>query len=122
MGTFFVGALLAAPEKLMPAQQAAIEADYQAALKALPDARAKADGVAVGEQAAAAVLASCADDGAVAPDTYRPHTTPGVYVPTLLPAVPHWGKRTPWVMTTSCRKLPSRASTMGCTTATRVRS
>ena len=92
--------------KLMPAQQAAIEADYQAALKALPDARAKADGVAVGEQAAAAVLASCADDGAVAPDTYRPHTTPGVYVPTLLPAVPHWGKRRPWVMTSGDQFRP----------------
>ena len=92
--------------KLMPAQQAAIEVDYQAALKALPDARAKADGVAVGEQAAAAVLASCADDGAVAPDTYRPHTTPGVYVPTLLPAVPHWGKRKPWVMTSGDQFRP----------------
>ena len=92
--------------KLMPAQQAAIEADYQAALKALPDARAKADGVAVGERAAAAVLASCADDGAVAPDTYRPHTTPGVYVPTLLPAVPHWGKRKPWVMTSGDQFRP----------------
>ena len=84
--------------KLMPAQQAAIEADYQAALKPVPDGRAKTDGIVVGEQAAAAILAACADDGAVAPDTYRPHTTAGVYVPTLLPAVPHWGKRRPWVM------------------------
>ena len=84
--------------KLMPAQQAAIDADYQAALKPLPDGRAKADGIAVGEQAAAAVLAACADDGAMAPNTYRPHTTPGVYVPTVFPAVPHWGKRRPWVM------------------------
>src|SRR5207244_900314 len=92
--------------KLIPAQQAAIEADYQAALKALPDDRAKADGIAVGEQAAAAVVASCADDGAVAPDTYRPHATPGVYVPTLLPAVPHWGKRRPWVMTSGDQFRP----------------
>ena len=84
--------------KLVPTQQTAIEADYQAALKALPDDRAKAEGTAVGEQAAAAVLASCAEDGAVASDTYRPHAAPGVYVPTLLPAVPHWGKRKPWVM------------------------
>jgi hypothetical protein len=84
--------------KLMPMQQAAIEADYQAVLRALPDERAKLDGIAAGEQAATAVLASCADDGAVAPSTYRPHTTAGVYVPTVLPAVPHWGKRRPWVM------------------------
>jgi len=34
-----------------------------------------------------------------APDVYRPHTAPGVYVPTMVPAVPHWGKRRPWLMT-----------------------
>jgi hypothetical protein len=82
--------------KLMPMQQAAIEADYQAALKSLPDGAAKAGGIAVGEQAAAACLAR--EDGMGVPDTYRPHTTAGVYVPTLLPAVPNWGKRKPWVM------------------------
>jgi hypothetical protein len=84
--------------KLMPAQQAAIDADYQALLAVVPDGPAKASGIAVGEQAATAVLASCADDGSAAPDRYRPHTTPGLYVPTVIPAVPHWGKRKPWVM------------------------
>jgi hypothetical protein len=84
--------------KLMPAQHAAIEADYQAALRAVPDGGAKADGIAAGNQAAAAVVASCADDGSAAPNTYRPVTAPGVYVPTVPPAVPHWGKRKPWVM------------------------
>jgi hypothetical protein len=85
--------------KLMPTQQAAIEADYQATLQPLPDGPAKSNGVLVGEQAATAILAACADDGADAPNTYRPSTTPGVYVPTVFPAVPHWGKRKPWVMT-----------------------
>jgi PAP2 superfamily len=83
--------------KLIPTQQAAIEADYQAALKSLPDGAAKTGGIAVGEQAAAACLAR--EDGMAHPDTYRPHTTAGVYVPTVLPAVPNWGKRKPWVMT-----------------------
>ena len=92
--------------KLMPAQQTAIEADYQATLRTLPDGAAKTDGIAVGEQAANAILASCADDGAVGPSTYRPHTAPGVYVPTLLPAVPHWGKRRPWVMTSGDQFRP----------------
>src|SRR4030095_15464310 len=54
--------------------------------------------MAVGEQPATAVVASCANDGSVAPDGYRPHTTAGVYVPTVIPAAPHWGKRKPWVM------------------------
>ena len=92
--------------KLMPAQQAAIDADYQAALKPLADGRAKSDGITVGEQAAAAILASCADDGSVAPNTYQPHTTAGVYVPTMFPAVPHWGKRKPWVMASADQFRP----------------
>ena len=50
--------------KLMPAQQAAIEAeaDYQAALGPLPAGPAKADGIAVGEQAAAAIPFSTASN------------------------------------------------------------
>ena len=84
--------------KLVPAQQAAIDAYYEAALKTLADGPAKAAGVAVGEQVATVVVAASANDGAMAPQTYRPHTTPGVYVPTVLPAVPHWGKRTPWLL------------------------
>jgi hypothetical protein len=93
--------------KLMPAQQAAIEADYQAALKSVPDGLAKSIGIPVGEQAAAAILALSADDGAVAPNSYRPHTTPGAYVPTSLPAVPHWGNRKPWVMTAGKQFRPA---------------
>jgi hypothetical protein len=92
--------------RLMPAQQTLIDADYHATLKLVPDDRGKVDGIAVGEQAAAAVVASCADDGAMAPNTYRPHTTPGVYVPTVFPAVPHWGKRRPWVMTSPSQFRP----------------
>ena len=92
--------------KLMPPQQSAIEADYQAALKSVPEGPAKSDGIAVGERAATAVLASCAEDGAMAPNTYRPHTTPGVYVPTVFPAVPHWGKRKPWVLTSGDQFRP----------------
>jgi hypothetical protein len=93
--------------KLVPSQQAAIEADYQAALKAVPDGAAKTAGIAVGEQAATAVLASCAEDGAVAPNTYRPYASPGIYVPTVFPVVPHWGRRKPWVMTSGDQFRPA---------------
>jgi hypothetical protein len=71
------------------------------------------------QQAEAAVVASCADDGAVALDTYRPHTTPGVYVPTLLPAVPHWGKRRPWVMTSGNQFRPGPPPSLTSATWTR---
>ena len=64
-------------------------------LRPVPDGPAKTEGIAVGEQAATAIVALCADDGVVAPDTIAPHTAAGVYVPTMVPAVPHWGKRQP---------------------------
>lgn len=91
--------------KLMPTQQAAIDADYEAALKLVPDGAAKTSGIAVGEQAATACLARV-DEGLGLPDTYRPHTAPGVYVPTFMPAVPNWGKRKPWVMTSGAQFRP----------------
>lgn len=82
----------------LPAQAEAIESDYQSALARVPNGVAKSDGIAAGERAAKAVLAARANDGADAPNTYRPRTTPGVYVPTALPLVPHWGRRKPWLM------------------------
>jgi PAP2 superfamily len=92
--------------KLMPpAHQAGIDADYEAALKLVPDGPAKTNGIAVGEQAATGCLARV-DEGLTVPDTYRPHTTAGVYVPTLLPAVPNWGKRRPWVMSSGSQFRP----------------
>jgi hypothetical protein len=105
--------------KLMPAQQAAIDADYQALIGPVPDGPAKTNGIAVGEQAATAVLALCANDGSSATDTYRPHAIAGVYVPTLLPAVPHWGKRTPWVMTSFDQFRPGPPPALASATWTR---
>src|SRR6266850_1657357 len=69
------------------------------------DANAKAADIAVGEQTATACLGRV-DEGLTLPDTYRPHATSGVYVPTLLPAVPNWGKRKPWAMTSGSQFRP----------------
>jgi hypothetical protein len=88
-------------------------------MRPLVDGPAKADGVTVGEQAAAAILASRVDDGAAAPDTYRPRTAIGVYVPTTLPAVPHWGKRRPWVMTSGDQFRPGPPPSLTSDTWTR---
>ena len=46
---------------------ASVEAAYAAALAAIPHSHAKAQGIAVGKAAAAAILALRADDGAVGP-------------------------------------------------------
>ena len=92
--------------KLLPSQQTAIENAYQAALSKIADGPAKTSGVAVGEQAAAAVFAIRVDDGASAGETYRPQTAPGVYVATVIPAVPHWPQRKPWLMTSPSQFRP----------------
>ncbi len=92
--------------KLLPSQQVAIDLAYQAALSKIADGAAKNSGIAVGEQAAAAVLVARADDGAVAVETYRPQTSTGVYVPTVLPAAPHWPQRKPWLMSNPAQFRP----------------
>jgi hypothetical protein len=96
----------AALAKLLPSQQAAIEGVYQAALAKIADGPAKMAGIAVGELAASAILAMRAEDGAAAPETYRPQTAAGVYVPTVIPAVSHWPQRKPWLMTSSSQFRP----------------
>lgn len=85
--------------RLLPSQQAAIDKAYATALATIADGPAKTAGIAVGEQAAAAVLAWRADDGAATVERYRPATTAGVYVPTTIPAASQWPQRKPWVMT-----------------------
>jgi hypothetical protein len=92
--------------KLIPAQQASIDTAYQSALAAIPDGPAKAAGVAAGEKAAAAVLAARANDAVAPTETYRPHTTPGAYVPTATPAAPQWQNRKPWLMTSAAQFRP----------------
>ncbi len=96
----------AALAALVPAQQAAIDADYRGALAAVPEGDARTRGIAVGEAAAKAILALRADDGATAAESYRPRTTPGVYVPTALPAVLQWPGRHPWLMKSAAQFRP----------------
>jgi PAP2 superfamily len=92
--------------RLLPSQQAAIDSAYHAALAKIADGPAKTSGIAVGEQAAAAILAMRADDGAAAGETYRPQTAAGVYVPTVIPAVTQWPQRKPWLMTSPSQFRP----------------
>lgn len=93
--------------KVLPAQQASIDAAYQAALASVPEGAAKTAGIAIGERAAADVLAQRADDGTTAAEAYRPHTTAGAYVPTAAAAVPQWSQRKPWLMTSAAQFRPA---------------
>ncbi|MEV0720112.1 vanadium-dependent haloperoxidase [Asanoa sp. NPDC050611] len=64
---------------LFPAQADALAAQYDEALAAIPEGRAKTGGIRVGEAAAAAMIADRRDDGAFSDATWPVGTAPGVY-------------------------------------------
>lgn len=99
--------------KLIPSQQAIIDHAYQAVLTTIADGPAKSNGVAVAEKAVAAVLARRANDGAAAGESYRPHTSAGTYVPTVIPEAPQWRYRTPWLMTNPSQFRPGPPPDLG---------
>lgn len=79
-------------------QASAVDGAYRAALAEISDGAEKTEGIAAGENAAAAVLARRSDDRADAAESYRPRTAAGVYVPTVLPVATTWPGRKPWVL------------------------
>jgi hypothetical protein len=87
--------------QLFPDQKSMIDEAYTESIKAIPEGPAKTQGLALGEQVAAAVQADRASDGATAPDTYRPLTSPGVWVPTAPPITEQFARAKPWVLKTA---------------------
>ena len=84
---------------LHPEAAAESKAALTASLAAIADGEAKSDGIKLGEAVAAKVLQARADDGANAPDAYRPKTKPGVYVPTPITVASVWPNVTPFALT-----------------------
>jgi hypothetical protein len=84
--------------QVYPGQKAKIEEAYAASLKAISDGPAKSEGIKLGTEVADAVQADRANDGTNAPDTYRPHAAPGVYVPTTTPLWEQYARAKPWVL------------------------
>lgn len=84
--------------QLYPNQKAMIEDAYAASIKVIPDGAARNAGVVLGEQIAVLVQADRATDGTNAPDTYRPITTPGVWIPTTPPILAQYAQAKPWVL------------------------
>jgi hypothetical protein len=88
-----------------PASSATLDSARAASLGGIPDGAAKVNGLAVGEAAAAAMIALRATDGAGPPEFHLPTSTePGVWQPT--PACPpaggvllHWRNLTPFGIT-----------------------
>jgi hypothetical protein len=83
---------------LFPAQTPSLDAAQDISLVRVKDADIKASSLALGQRVAAAILALRADDGWDAPNTWKPVTAPGVYIPTTLPGGSTWGKVTPWIL------------------------
>jgi hypothetical protein len=92
--------------KLYPDQQTALESTYAASLAQIPDGAGKAAGVAIGEKVAADILALRAADGTGAPNTYKPSTAPGVYVPTALPVAFDQPGVKPWLLESAAQFRP----------------
>src|SRR5262245_12204446 len=69
-------------------------------------AEAVSAGVALGEKVAAEIWQMRADDGSAAPDTYRPKTTPGQYVPTAPVTSSVWPGVTPFTLKSASQFRP----------------
>ena len=90
-----------------------VDASYAAALAAVPDGPGKTNGVALGQAAAAAIVALRADDGSDAPwvdFNYPQGTQPGEWRFTPdgppLAFAPYWGQVTPFVLQRSAQFRP----------------
>jgi hypothetical protein len=92
--------------RLYPDQAKDFDAQLQTSLAGVADGPAKQNGMRLGEQAATAMLAERSKDGADAPNTYRPHTTAGKYVPTAFPASSTWGGVRPFALTSGDQFRP----------------
>jgi hypothetical protein len=90
-----------------PERQAALDSALTASLAAIPDGEMKAKGVDLGKKAAAEIIALRAKDGADEPESYRPRTTAGVYVPTVIPVFSHFPTVSPFVMTSGTQFRPA---------------
>jgi hypothetical protein len=92
---------------LYPDQQSSLDATLAAMLASVGDGEPKTKGIDLGKKAATAIIALRANDGIDAQETYRPHTTPGIYIPTVIPVFSTAGAVTPWVMTNSSQFRPA---------------
>jgi len=124
VGAISVGALPFTGFGTVAQQSAAVtqvDAQYAAVLASIPDGISKSDGIAIGQAAAAAILALRSTDHCTDFFAYTPGTRPGDWQPTpnpvpfdppaaadLLPAtLPGWGHVTPFVLRRSNQFEPA---------------
>ncbi len=93
--------------RLYPAQAQEIDASYTKAIAAIPAGAPKSNGLRLGEEVATEHLVLRANDGAGAPNRYRPHTSAGMYVPTGFPVASSWGQVTPFALAKGSQFRPA---------------
>lgn len=90
---------------MFPANVATYDSALATSLSGIADGPNKDAGIALGAEAANAILSLRSSDGAQSPLAYAPGSDPGDWQPTppgFLPAaVPHWANVTPWTMTSN---------------------
>ncbi len=84
--------------RLYPNQAKDFETFYHASLATIPDGEPKSQGIQLGEKVAVEIFAWRTKDGADGPNTYRPFTVAGTYVPTTLPIGFSMANTTPFVL------------------------
>ncbi len=92
--------------KLFPDRAQAVEEAYAASIARMPDGSGKTSGIALGREVGARCLSMREKDGTGVPGIYRPRTTPGVYVVTVLPVSTEWPKVKPWFMSDGAQFRP----------------
>jgi hypothetical protein len=93
-------------KKLIPDAASEIQTALAGYLEVIPDSDAKANGVKLGEAVATKILEARGNDGSSLPDTYRPVTTAGAYIPTALTLAPQWPELAPFAMTSPSQFRP----------------
>jgi hypothetical protein len=98
--------------ELYPKEKAALDAAFDTAMAKIPDGPPKLSGIAAGEKAAFAVLAARKADGFDSPNTYRPVTAAGVYVPTAPLVMSHIAGITPFALKSLAQFRPGPPPTL----------
>src|SRR5450631_2260949 len=104
---------------LYPDQKADLDATLAASLSGVAETEAKSNGIELGKKAAAGIIALRANDSSDKTENYRPYTTPGAYVPTVIPIESTSPALTPWVMSTGSQFRPGPPPALSSETWTR---
>jgi hypothetical protein len=98
---------------LHPKDSEDLNSSTAAYLATIPASAGKAEGIKVGQEVAARILAERKNDGADAPDAYRPKARPGVYVPTPITASSMWPNVKPFAMQSPSQFRPQPPIPLG---------